>query len=93
MMTAKIYKPAKTAMQSGKANTKLWVLEYLPENTKSADPIMGWTSSNDTKSQLKLRFNSSAEAEQYAKAHKIKYIILQPKKPSLHLQAYAANFL
>ena len=57
-MRARIYKPAKNAMQSGKARTKQWVLEYEPESPRTIDPLMGWTSSSDTQSQVRLRFES-----------------------------------
>jgi hypothetical protein len=92
-MVAKIYKPVKTAMQSGKGNTKKWLLEYEAENSRTIDPIMGWVGNSDPKAQLKLRFASAAEAEKYAQAHKIAYIIIQPKTSKLKKQAYAANFL
>lgn len=91
-MDAKIYKPTKTAMQSGKNNTKTWVLEYLCENSKSIDPVMGWTSGSDTRAQLKLKFESQEEAEKYAKLHKIEYYVVQPKSAKVKIQAYAANF-
>ena len=91
-MKAKIYKPAKNAMQSGKANIKYWILKYLPEDTRSIDPIMGWTSNTDTKRQLTLKFKTLEEAEKYAKDHKINYIVTLPKTPKLIKQAYAENF-
>ena len=61
-MTARIYKPAKTAMQSGAANTKEWVLDYEPEEPRVVESLMGWTSSGDMKQQLRLRFDSAEEA-------------------------------
>src|SRR6266700_834217 len=64
-MVARIYKPAKTAMQSGTANAKSWVLDYEPEAPREVEPLMGWTSSGDMKQQLRLRFHSKAEAIAY----------------------------
>lgn len=92
-MGAKIYKPTKNAMQSGKANIKKWVLEFRQEDTRSIDPIMGWTSNSDTKGQLKIKFDSLEEAEKFAQSHKIDYIVTMPKAPKLIKQAYADNFI
>src|SRR6266576_625865 len=64
-MTARIYKPAKTAMQSGAAKTKEWVLEYEPEQPRQIEPLMGWTSSGDMRQQVQLRFESPEEAIAY----------------------------
>ena len=64
-MTARIFKPAKTAMQSGFANTKDWVLEFEPEEARTVEPLMGWTSSTDMKQQLTLRFRTREEAVAY----------------------------
>jgi hypothetical protein len=61
-MVARIYKPAKTAMQSGRANTKAWVLDFEPEQPREVEPLMGWTSSGDMRQQVRLRFNSKDEA-------------------------------
>ncbi len=55
-MRARIYKPSKTAMSSGLAKTKSWILEFMPESTSEIDPLMGWTSSGDTQSQVTLTF-------------------------------------
>ncbi len=72
-MAARIYKPAKTAMQSGPARTKDWVLEYEPEAPREIDPLMGWTSSRDMKSQLRLAFETKEEAIAYAERNGIAY--------------------
>jgi len=61
-MVARIYKPAKTAMQSGKANTKAWVLDFEPEQPPEVEPLMGWTSSGDMRQQIRLRFDTKEEA-------------------------------
>ena len=64
-MTARIYKPARTAMQSGTAKTKEWVLDYEPEQPPAVEPLMGWTSSGDMKQQLRLQFDTKDEAVAY----------------------------
>ena len=66
-MSARIYQPARTAMQSGTAKTKYWVLDFAPESARSVDPLMGWTSSSDTQAQVKLRFETKEEALEYAR--------------------------
>ena len=72
-MTARIYKPSKTAMQSGQANTKDWVLEFEPEEPRTIEPLMGWTSSGDMRQQLRLRFDSKEEAVAYCERHGLAY--------------------
>jgi hypothetical protein len=91
-MTARIYKPAKTAMQSGLGNTKEWVLDYEPEEARVVEPLMGWTSSADMKQQLKLRFDSAEEAVAYCERHGIAYQVFAEKKPARRGIAYADNF-
>ncbi|MEL6610397.1 MAG: ETC complex I subunit, partial [Pseudomonadota bacterium] len=68
-MRARIYQPAKTAMSSGSAKTKNWVLDYAPDSARSVDPLMGWTSSSDTQSQVRLTFPTKEAALEYAKDH------------------------
>ena len=91
-MTARIYKPAKTAMQSGHANTKDWVLDYEPEEPRVVESLMGWTSSGDMNSQVRLRFATQEEAEAYCARHGIAYQIMQPKQPTRRGLSYADNF-
>jgi hypothetical protein len=91
-MTARIYKPAKTAMQSGAAKTKDWVLEYEPEEPRVIEPLMGWTSSGDTKQQLRLRFENREEAVAYCARHGIAYQLSEAKEPARRGRAYADNF-
>jgi len=91
-MSARIYQPAKTAMQSGEARTRSWVLEYTPAQQRSVDPLMGWTSSGDQKSQLRLRFSSKKEALAYAKSQGIAYSLAHPNKRARKPKAYADNF-
>jgi hypothetical protein len=91
-MVARIYKPTRTAMQSGTAKTKEWVLDYEPEEPRGIEPLMGWTSSGDMKQQLKLRFTTKEEAVAYAERHGIPYQIVEPKEPARRTMAYSDNF-
>ncbi|MGE3150681.1 MAG: ETC complex I subunit [Pseudorhodoplanes sp.] len=91
-MVARIYKPARTAMQSGSAKTKDWVLDYEPAEPRAIEPLMGWTSSTDMKSQVRLRFETAEEAQAYCERHGIPYQISQPKEPSRRKIAYSDNF-
>jgi len=92
MRVAKIYKPAKTAMQSGRGKTKGWVLEYPRGSKVAAEPLMGWQASADTTRQIKLRFDSEAAAIAYCEARNIDYELVAPKQRRLRMKAYADNF-
>lgn len=92
MTTARIYKPAKNAMQSGTARTKRWVLEFEPETPRQVEPLMGWTSSSDMRQQLRLRFDMKEEAIAYCEKHGIPYQLAEPKAPATRTMAYADNF-
>lgn len=93
-MTARIYRPAKTAMSSGMAKTKDWVLEFAADSRRTVDPLMGWTSSDDTQSQVKLRFSSKEEALEYAEENGIDAVVINPKdrKPNIRPRGYGENF-
>ena len=91
-MVARIYKPTKTAMQSGHANTKEWVLEYEPGEPRQVEPLMGWTSSTDMNSQVRLRFATAEEAKAYAERHGIAYQLSEPKETLRRKAAYSDNF-
>ena len=93
-MRARIYQPAKTAMQSGTAKTHGWVLEFAPASPREIDPLMGWTSSADTQGQVRLRFPTQAEAEAYAQEHGIAYDVIPPtpRKPNIRAGGYGENF-
>ena len=93
-MQARIYKPAKTAMSSGTAKTNQWVLEYAAASAREIDPLMGWTSSQDTQSQVKLRFASKEAALDYAKEHGIDAVVSEPhkRKPNIRPGGYGENF-
>jgi len=91
-MMARIYKPAKTAMQSGTARAKEWVLDYEPEEPPLVEPLMGWTSSGDMKQQVRLAFDTKEEAIAYCERHGIAYQLLEPKEPVRRKAAYSDNF-
>jgi len=91
-MLAYIYKPAQTAMQSGPARAKEWVLEYEPEAAREIDPLMGWTASRDMRQQLRLTFDTKEEAIAYAERSGIAYILSEPTPRRPVRKAYADNF-
>ena len=91
-MTARIYKPAKTAMQSGKAKTKEWVLDYEPEHPRIVEPLMGWTSSGDMRQQIRLQFETCDEAIAYCKREVIPYQVLADHEPVRRNMFYSDNF-
>jgi hypothetical protein len=91
-MVARIYKPTRTAMQSGQAKTKDWLLVYEPEAPRAVEPLMGWTASTDMKQQLRLQFATKEEAVAYAERHGIPYLVYEPKEPARRKIAYADNF-
>ena len=92
MRVAKIYKPAKTAMQSGRGKTKGWVLDYPRGGRVAAEPLMGWQASADTARQVKLRFDTAEAAIAYCEARNIAYEVVAPKQRKLRMKAYADNF-
>jgi hypothetical protein len=92
IMTARIFRPAKNAMQSGRGKSKHWLLVFEPEAPREIDPLMGYTSSTDMASQIKLRFDSLENAENYAKRKGIEYVVQQPHETAPKKVAYADNF-
>ena len=91
-MLARIFKPAKNAMQSGKAKTEAWVLEFAPAQARTSDPLMGWTVTGDMDGQVRLNFDTSEEAVAYAQRHGIAFELKTPKTPKKIVKAYADNF-
>jgi hypothetical protein len=91
-MTARIYRPAKTAMQSGTAKTTRWLLEYVSEVPREIDPLMGWTSSSDTTQQVKLWFDTKEDALAYAARNGIPARVDEPHEPKRRTIAYSDNF-
>ena len=93
-MRARIYRPARTATQSGTAKTKHWVLEFVNETGRDVDPLMGWTSSKDTQAQVKLRFSTKEAALDYAREHGIDAVVTEPHKRKANVRpgGYGENF-
>ena len=93
-MRARIYQPAKTAMSSGTAKTRHWVLEFTPTSPRQVDPLMGWTSSSDTQAQVRMSFDTKQAALDYAKEHGIDAVVQDPnkRKPNIRAGGYGENF-
>ena len=91
MKKAKIYKPSKTAMQSGTKKYEKWIIEFVTEKP-GTNPLMGWESSIDTYTELKLEFDSRDLAIEYAKKNKIDYELIEPKTRKIIKKSYADNF-
>lgn len=91
-MSARIYSPAKTAMQSGKGKTGRWILDFDPETPRKIDPLMGYTTSSDMRSQIRLTFETKEEAIAYAEKHGIEFRVQEPKEPKRRQISYAENF-
>ena len=91
MKKAKIFKPTKTAMQSGLAKSDKWVIEYIVDQP-GINPLMGWESSTDTLSELNLEFSSKDKAIEYAKKNKIEFEIIIPKERKIIKKSYEDNF-
>ena len=91
MKKAKIFKPSKTAMQSGIAKTDKWIIEYITDEP-GINPLMGWESSTDTLGELKLEFSSKEKAIVYAKKNKIDYELIEPKTRKINKKSYSDNF-
>ncbi len=89
---ALIRRPARSAMQSGLANTRTWVLEFAASGAREIEPLMGWTSSTDTRRQLALSFRSKEEAIAYAERHGLAYTVEEPKERQVRPKSYADNF-
>ncbi len=91
-MSARIYKPSRTAMQSGTGNTRDWILDFEPEQPRQVEPLMGWTSSGDMRQQLRLRFATKEEAIAYCERHAIAYQVTETKLTGRRIASYADNF-
>jgi ETC complex I subunit-like protein len=91
-MSARIYKPPKTAMQSGTARTRQWLLEFEAERPREIEPLMGWTSSGDMRQQVRLWFDTKEEAIAYATREGIPFRVEEPKEPKRKVISYADNF-
>ncbi|GAD55671.1 MAG: NADH dehydrogenase [Limimaricola cinnabarinus] len=93
-MRARIYRPARTATQSGTAKTEAWILEFAPASKREIDPLMGWTSSTDTQSQVRMYFDSREAALAYAEKHGLDAIVQEPhvRKHNIRPGGYGENF-
>ena len=93
-MYARIYRPSRTAMQSGRAKFDQWVLEFDRQYAQRVDPLMGWTSSSDTLAgQVRLTFDTKDEAVAYAKANKIPHQVIERGETKPVAKSYADNFV
>ena len=93
-MRARIFQPARTAMSSGSAKTHDWILDFEPASAREIDPLMGWTSSDDTQKQVRLRFSTKEEALEYARDNGIDAEVFEPhkRKPNIRPRGYGENF-
>ena len=91
-MLARIYKPAKSAMQSGKAQTDKWVLEFEASAPRKIDPLMGYTTSSDMNSQILLEFETLEAAKEYAASRGLAYSVTKPQQAKRRVMSYAENF-
>ena len=91
-MKAKIYKPSKTAMQSGRSKYNKWVLKFSDKNNQLRDTMMGWNGGSSTVSQIELKFNSREEAISYANKNNIDYEVLETSERKVITKSYADNF-
>ncbi len=92
MPEARIYRPAKTAMQSGQAGTRRWVLEFEPSAAQERDALMGWAGSRDTLGQVRMNFATAEEAVAFAEKHGLAYRVLAPRTRRVRPKSYADNF-
>ncbi|MCY4543158.1 MAG: ETC complex I subunit [Rhodobacteraceae bacterium] len=93
-MKARIFQPTRSVMQSGVGRSRHWVLEFAPGARRDIDPLMGWTSSGDTQTQVRLTFGSKQAAVEYAQEHGIQYVVVNPKrrKQVIRPRGYGENF-
>jgi hypothetical protein len=91
-MTAKIYRPAPNAMQSGKAKSQEWLLEFDSDTPRTVDPLMGWISNADTSPQVRMWFDTREEAIEFAKRQGIHFQVMESREPKRIVKAYADNF-
>ena len=91
-MLAKIYRPAKNAMQSGKAATKKWRLEFVLASAPRPDALMGWISGADTNGQVRMEFDTKDEAIAFARTHAIPHQVIDPPEAKAQIKSYSDNF-
>lgn len=91
-LEVRIYRPSKSAMQSGRSNIRKWVLEFEPSDGLQSDSLMGWSGSHDTSRQLKLYFPSKEDAIAFAKRRGLTYRTQEPRERVVQAKTYADNF-
>lgn len=91
-MQVRIYKPTKTTMQSGMANSKEWLLEFVSQEDQKIEPIMGWTSSSDMLQEIKMKFPTKQAAIDFANKNQYKHDVIEPQGKKLIKRSYADNF-
>ena len=91
-MDARIFRPAKSAMQSGRGKTQIWVLEFMGHTRRAVDPVMGWTSVDNTENQVRLTFESREQAIAYARREKLTFKVEEARETSRLVKSYARNF-
>ena len=92
MARVRIYRPAKTAMQSGIAKTRRWVLEYEPATPREPDPLMGWASAGDTLNEVRLTFETLDAAVEFARKRRLEYTVIPAERRTIQPKSYADNF-
>ena len=92
MVLARIYRPAKTAMQSGRRQTRKWLLEFEPASRREPDPLMGWASAEDTLNEIRLSFDTLDEAVAFAAQRGLDYAVSAPHEDTPKPKSYADNF-
>ena len=92
MARVRIFRPAKTAMQSGTAKTRCWALEYEPATPREPDPLMGWASAGDTLNEVRLKFETLEAAVAFARKRGLEYTVISPKQGTIGPKSYADNF-
>jgi hypothetical protein len=92
MALARIYRPSKTAMQSGRAQTRRWLLEYEPATPREPDPLMGWASARDTLNEVRMHFATLEDAVGFAAKHGLEYTVIEPHQRTPKSKSYADNF-
>ena len=91
-MDARIFKPKRSSMQAGRGNTQKWVLEFIRDGERSTDPLMGWTSIDDTAGQIRLEFETRDQAIAYARREGLTFQVEEPREQKLLVKSYAQNF-
>lgn len=91
-MRVQIYRPSRPATQSGQAHSRKWLLEFEASDRRRLEPLMGWTSSGDTRRQVRLEFDSREEAIAYAERHGLAYDLIEPRERTIRPKSYAENF-